>query len=49
VVENEITYLAFPQPGDAIVIFGDAIVIFGDAIVIFGGGYAVNVLEPLGC
>lgn len=34
VVENEITYLAFPLPGDA--------------IVIFGGGYAVDVLEPLG-
>ncbi len=33
-VENEITYLAFPLPGDA--------------IVIFGGGYAVDVLEPLG-
>ncbi len=34
VIENEITYLAFPLPGDA--------------IVIFGGGYAVDVLEPLG-
>ena len=34
VVENEITYLAFPLPGDA--------------VVIFGGGYAVDVLEPLG-
>jgi hypothetical protein len=34
VVENEITYLAFPLPGGA--------------IVIFGGGYAVDVLEPLG-
>jgi hypothetical protein len=34
VVENEITYLAFPLPGAA--------------IVIFGGGYAVDVLEPLG-
>jgi hypothetical protein len=34
VVENEITYLALPLPGDA--------------IVIFGGGYAVDVLEPLG-
>ena len=33
-VENEITYLAFPLPGGA--------------IVIFGGGYAVDVLEPLG-
>jgi len=34
VVENEITYLAFPLPAGA--------------IVIFGGGYAVDVLEPLG-
>jgi hypothetical protein len=34
VVENEITYLAFPLPGAA--------------VVIFGGGYAVDVLEPLG-
>ena len=34
VVENEITYLAFPLPADA--------------VVIFGGGYAVDVLEPLG-
>jgi hypothetical protein len=34
VIENEITYLAFPRPGDA--------------IVIFGGGYAVDMLEPLG-
>ena len=34
VVENEITYLAFPLPDGA--------------IVIFGGGYAVDVLEPLG-
>jgi hypothetical protein len=34
VVENEITYLAFPLPSGA--------------IVIFGGGYAVDVLEPLG-
>jgi hypothetical protein len=34
VVENEITYLAFPLPGDT--------------LVIFGGGYAVDVLEPLG-
>jgi hypothetical protein len=34
VIENEITYLAFPLPAAA--------------IVIFGGGYAVDVLEPLG-
>jgi len=34
VIENEITYLAFPLPVGA--------------IVIFGGGYAVDVLEPLG-
>jgi len=34
VVENEITYLAFPPPAAA--------------MVIFGGGYAVDVLEPLG-
>jgi hypothetical protein len=34
VVENEITYLAFPLPAQA--------------IAIFGGGYAVDVLEPLG-
>jgi hypothetical protein len=34
VIENEITYLAFPLP--------DA------AVAIFGGGYAVDVLEPLG-
>ena len=34
VIENEITYLAFPLPADA--------------MVIFGGGYAVDVLEPLG-
>ena len=34
VVENEITYLAFPLPAAA--------------MVIFGGGYAVDVLEPLG-
>jgi hypothetical protein len=34
VVENEITYLAFPLPDSA--------------MVIFGGGYAVEVLEPLG-
>ena len=34
VIENEITYLAFP--------------LTADAIVILGGGYAVNVLEPLG-
>jgi hypothetical protein len=34
VLENEITYLAFPLPPQA--------------IVIFGGGYAVDVLEPLG-
>jgi hypothetical protein len=34
VIENEITYLAFPRPPGA--------------MVIFGGGYAVDVLEPLG-
>jgi len=34
VVENEITYLAFPLPAAA--------------MVVFGGGYAVDVLEPLG-
>jgi hypothetical protein len=34
VIENEITYLAFPVPAAA--------------MVIFGGGYAVQVLEPLG-
>jgi hypothetical protein len=34
VVENEITYLAFPLPGGS--------------IVLFGGGYAVDVLGPLG-
>jgi hypothetical protein len=34
VVENEITYLAFPRPAGA--------------MVIFGGGYAVDVLEPVG-
>jgi hypothetical protein len=34
VIENEITYLAFPRPRGA--------------MVIFGGGYAVDVLEPLG-
>ena len=34
VIENEITYLAFPLPAAA--------------MVIFGGGYAVDVLEPLG-
>jgi hypothetical protein len=34
VVENEITYLAFPLPAAA--------------MVIFGGGYAVDVLAPLG-
>jgi hypothetical protein len=33
-IENEITYLAFPLPAAA--------------IVIFGGGYAIDVLEPLG-
>ena len=34
VIENEITYLAFPLPAAA--------------IAIFGGGYAVDMLEPLG-
>jgi hypothetical protein len=33
-IENEITYLAFPLPAAA--------------IAVFGGGYAVDVLEPLG-